>query len=55
MAYGLIWPQEPVLFQVDDEYYQNLYSMNPEAYTGFFNSKLSPSPPFPCNPCYLPR
>ncbi|KAI1389168.1 putative alkaline serine protease AorO [Hypoxylon trugodes] len=38
MAYGLIWPQEPALYQVDDEWYQNVYSSDPAAYTGFFNN-----------------
>ncbi|KAI1374799.1 subtilisin-like protein [Hypoxylon crocopeplum] len=38
MAYGLIWPQEAVLYQVDDEWYQNTYQTDPMAYTGFFNN-----------------
>ncbi|KAI2616243.1 subtilisin-like protein [Hypoxylon sp. NC1633] len=38
MAYGLIWPQEPVLYQVDDEWYQSTYETNPSLYTGFFNN-----------------
>lgn len=41
MAYGLIWPQEPALFQVDDEWYQQSQLRSAE-YAGFFNSK-SPS------------
>ncbi|KAI1266121.1 peptidase S8/S53 domain-containing protein [Xylariaceae sp. FL1019] len=37
MAYGLIWPQEPALFQVDDEWYQE--SQRTEStYAGFFNN-----------------
>ncbi|OTA99876.1 hypothetical protein M426DRAFT_247598 [Hypoxylon sp. CI-4A] len=38
MAYGLIWPQETVLYQVDDEWYQSIYQTDPLAYTGFFNN-----------------
>ncbi|XXG96353.1 hypothetical protein Hte_002635 [Hypoxylon texense] len=38
MAYGLIWPQEAVLYQVDDEWYQNVYQTDPSLYTGFFNN-----------------
>ncbi|KAI0007511.1 putative alkaline serine protease AorO [Xylariaceae sp. FL0662B] len=38
MAYGLIWPQEPVLFQVDDEWYQQAMQTAPLEYTGFFNN-----------------
>ncbi|KAI1087614.1 subtilisin-like protein [Rostrohypoxylon terebratum] len=38
MAYGLIYPQETVLYQVDDEWYQNNYQTDPAAYTGFFNN-----------------
>ncbi|KAI5928203.1 peptidase S8/S53 domain-containing protein [Camillea tinctor] len=38
MAYGLIWPQEPVLFQVDDEWYQQAQQTSPLIYTGFFNN-----------------
>ncbi|KAI1106426.1 subtilisin-like protein [Jackrogersella minutella] len=38
MAYGLIWPQDTVLYQVDDEWYQNTYQSDPAAYTGFFNN-----------------
>lgn len=38
MAYGLIWPQEPALYQVDDEWYQTNYEFDPESYLGFFNS-----------------
>jgi tripeptidyl-peptidase-1 len=38
MAYGLIWPQEPALFQVDDEWYQQSQLRSAE-YAGFFNSK----------------
>lgn len=45
MAYGLIWPQEPALFQVDDEWYQQSQLQSAE-YAGFFNSKsLSKSTP----------
>ncbi|KAJ2974061.1 hypothetical protein NUW58_g8780 [Xylaria curta] len=40
MAYGLIWPQEPALFQVDDEWYQQSQLSSAE-YGGFFNSKLT--------------
>ncbi|KAI2632647.1 putative alkaline serine protease AorO [Hypomontagnella submonticulosa] len=38
MAYGLIWPQDTVLYQVDDEWYQSIYQTDPAAYTGFFNN-----------------
>ncbi|KAI1488921.1 peptidase S8/S53 domain-containing protein [Biscogniauxia mediterranea] len=38
MAYGLIWPQEPVLYQVDDEWYQQAEQTSPLVYTGFFNN-----------------
>ncbi|KAI0854023.1 protease S8 tripeptidyl peptidase I [Daldinia vernicosa] len=38
MAYGLIWPQEPALYQVDDEWYQTNYEFDPESYMGFFNN-----------------
>ncbi|KAI0025076.1 subtilisin-like protein [Xylariomycetidae sp. FL0641] len=38
MAYGLIWPQEPVLYQVDDEWYQEAQQRAPLEYTGFFNN-----------------
>ncbi|KAI0885109.1 subtilisin-like protein [Annulohypoxylon maeteangense] len=38
MAYGLIYPQDTVLYQVDDEWYQNIYQTDPAAYTGFFNN-----------------
>ncbi|KAI1337368.1 subtilisin-like protein [Xylariaceae sp. FL0016] len=38
MAYGLIWPQEPALFQVDDEWYQQAQQSEPLEYTGFFNN-----------------
>ncbi|KAI1409994.1 subtilisin-like protein [Hypoxylon sp. FL1857] len=38
MAYGLIWPQDTVLYQVDDEWYQSIYQTDPTAYTGFFNN-----------------
>ncbi|KAI2465624.1 subtilisin-like protein [Annulohypoxylon bovei var. microspora] len=38
MAYGLIYPQDTVLYQVDDEWYQNTYQTDPAAYTGFFNN-----------------
>ncbi|XDG03575.1 hypothetical protein ABKA04_003190 [Annulohypoxylon sp. FPYF3050] len=38
MAYGLIYPQDAVLYQVDDEWYQNIYQTDPAAYTGFFNN-----------------
>ncbi|KAI6091726.1 subtilisin-like protein [Hypoxylon rubiginosum] len=38
MAYGLIWPQDAVLYQVDDEWYQNIYQTDPMMYTGFFNN-----------------
>ncbi|KAI1364802.1 peptidase S8/S53 domain-containing protein [Xylaria arbuscula] len=37
MAYGLIWPQEPALFQVDDEWYQQSQLQSAE-YAGFFNN-----------------
>ncbi|KAI1124156.1 peptidase S8/S53 domain-containing protein [Nemania abortiva] len=37
MAYGLIWPQEPALFQVDDEWYQQSQLTSGE-YAGFFNN-----------------
>ncbi|TRX89818.1 hypothetical protein FHL15_009251 [Xylaria flabelliformis] len=37
MAYGLIWPQEPALFQVDDEWYQQSQLTSSE-YAGFFNN-----------------
>ncbi|KAI0967950.1 peptidase S8/S53 domain-containing protein [Xylaria arbuscula] len=37
MAYGLIWPQEPALFQVDDEWYQESQLQSSE-YAGFFNN-----------------
>ncbi|KAI0505318.1 peptidase S8/S53 domain-containing protein [Xylaria bambusicola] len=37
MAYGLIWPQEPALFQVDDEWYQQSQLQSGE-YAGFFNN-----------------
>ncbi|KAI0401512.1 peptidase S8/S53 domain-containing protein [Xylaria palmicola] len=37
MAYGLIWPQEPALFQVDDEWYQQSQLSSAE-YAGFFNN-----------------
>ncbi|KAI0198831.1 peptidase S8/S53 domain-containing protein [Astrocystis sublimbata] len=37
MAYGLIWPQEPALFQVDDEWYQQSQTTSSE-YAGFFNN-----------------
>ncbi|KAI8634505.1 peptidase S8/S53 domain-containing protein [Xylariaceae sp. FL1651] len=37
MAYGLIWPQEPTLFQVDDEWYQHSQLTSNE-YSGFFNN-----------------
>lgn len=42
MAYGLIWPQNTVLYQVDDEWYQSIYQTDPTAYTGFFNSNTNP-------------
>ncbi|KAL7623689.1 hypothetical protein AAE478_005241 [Parahypoxylon ruwenzoriense] len=38
MAYGLIWPQETVLYQVDDEWYQQTFQTDPTLYTGFFNN-----------------
>ncbi|KAH9885911.1 putative alkaline serine protease AorO [Xylariomycetidae sp. FL2044] len=38
MAYGLIWPQDTVLFQVDDEWYQQAMMTAPLEYTGFFNN-----------------
>ncbi|KAI1760631.1 subtilisin-like protein [Hypoxylon sp. FL1150] len=38
MAYGLIYPQDTVLYQVDDEWYQNIYQTDPSMYTGFFNN-----------------
>jgi tripeptidyl-peptidase I len=41
MAYGLIWPQNTVLYQVDDEDYQYNQTTNNTPYKGFFNS-LSP-------------
>ncbi|KAI1506431.1 hypothetical protein F5X99DRAFT_364185, partial [Biscogniauxia marginata] len=44
MAYGLIWPQEPALFQVDDEWYQQAQQSSPLVYTGFFNSKRRQTP-----------
>ncbi|KAI1349367.1 peptidase S8/S53 domain-containing protein [Xylaria sp. FL0043] len=37
MSYGLIWPQEPALFQVDDEWYQQSQLQSSE-YAGFFNN-----------------
>jgi hypothetical protein len=43
-AWPLIWPQKTVLFQTDDEYYNNVYY----ASNGFLNSKqLLPSPSYP--------
>ncbi|ORY56843.1 alkaline serine protease [Pseudomassariella vexata] len=38
MAYGLIWPQQTVLFQVDDEYYQYNQTTSNTPYRGFFNN-----------------
>jgi tripeptidyl-peptidase I len=36
----LVWPQETVLWQVEDEYYQKNQSTTGTVYKGFFNSKL---------------
>ncbi|KAK8009372.1 hypothetical protein PG991_011923 [Apiospora marii] len=38
MAYGLIWPQQTVLYSVDDEYYQNSQAGEDSPYKGFFNN-----------------
>jgi tripeptidyl-peptidase-1 len=45
VAIPLIWPQHSVLFQTDDEWYQQDQSRAGTRYPGFFNSK-SPSLPF---------
>jgi tripeptidyl-peptidase-1 len=39
MAYGLIYPQQAVVFQVDDEVYQYNQTTNNSPYRGFFNSR----------------
>lgn len=39
MAYGLIWPQQTVLYSVDDEYYQDSQANADSPYKGFFNSE----------------
>ncbi|KAK8077055.1 Tripeptidyl-peptidase sed1 [Apiospora saccharicola] len=38
MAYGLIWPQQTVLYSVDDEYYQDNQAGTDSPYKGFFNN-----------------
>ncbi|KAI1858042.1 uncharacterized protein JN550_012935 [Neoarthrinium moseri] len=38
MAYGLIWPQDAVLYQVDDEVYQYNQTTNNTPFRGFFNN-----------------
>ncbi|KAK8095051.1 alkaline serine protease AorO [Apiospora hydei] len=38
MAYGLIWPQQTVLYSVDDEYYQKNQAGADSPYKGFFNN-----------------
>ncbi|KAK8038492.1 tripeptidyl-peptidase sed1 [Apiospora rasikravindrae] len=38
MAYGLIWPQQTVLYSVDDEYYQDSQAGADSPYKGFFNN-----------------
>ncbi|KAK8026252.1 hypothetical protein PG990_004075 [Apiospora arundinis] len=38
MAYGLIWPQQTVLYSVDDEYYQDNQASADSPYKGFFNN-----------------
>lgn len=53
MAYGLIWPQDTVLYQVDDEWYQSIYQTDPAAYTGFFNSKAA-TPLIPIPATHIP-
>jgi hypothetical protein len=35
----LVWPQETVLWQLEDEYYQHNQSLKNTVYKGYFNSK----------------
>lgn len=35
----LVWPQKTVLFQADDEWYQQDMLTSTTVWTGFFNSK----------------
>ncbi|KAK8108298.1 uncharacterized protein PG998_010311 [Apiospora kogelbergensis] len=44
MAYGLIWPQQTVLYSVDDEYYQDSQANADSPYKGFFNTILILTP-----------
>lgn len=51
VAIPLVWPQRTVLFQTDDEWYQQDQQRPDTRYPGFFNSKFS-LPPFP--PLFIP-
>jgi tripeptidyl-peptidase-1 len=45
VAAPLIWPQKTVLFQTDDEWYEQNQLQPDTQYPGFFNSILYPKPP----------
>ncbi len=47
---SLVYPQKTVLWQTDDEWYEQDVQKSNTVYNGFFNSKTAPSRPLQSNP-----